>query len=162
MKRLVLIILLLGWLFACAPQVPIFWQEPPIRWTRLPQSGNPILFGASVASIESQEEVIRYIDELVKGRLPGVRFYIVKYPAVLPPGHIGLGPKGFISTTSVTSYRDHLNGIVVLSWWGKEGRPGRTDGPPILPSGWTVGDAPWEIEHLVSGTSDDNLPIIIK
>jgi hypothetical protein len=135
-------------LAGCGPSSRATWQEPVTRWTRLPRSGNPLAIGASVASVASQDEAVAYIDGVVAGRLPGVRFYLVRFPA------LWLSPDG--TTAGIcTSYRDHQNGLVVLSWWGREGRPGRSDtAPPLLESGWTLGDAPWEVEHLIAGTDD--------
>jgi hypothetical protein len=124
-----------------------------VRWSRLPRSGNPVAFGSSVASVASQDEALGYLDGVVRGRIPGVRFYVVRFPATwLAQDGTPIG--------KCTSFRDPENGLVVLSWWGREGRPGRNDtAPPLLSSGWTVGDAPWEVEHLVTGTDDEGRPI---
>lgn len=131
-------------------------QEPIIRQTVLLNSGNSVFFGNSIASVASQDEALAYIDGIVNSRLPGVRFYIVHYPVVLPPGFVGSGPGGIVLTTG-TSYRAPTENLIVLSWWGREGRPGKP-GTPLFPSGWTVGDVPWEVNNLVAGTDDDGRP----
>ena len=139
MRVLALAALLLA---ACAP-------GRPDAVVRLPFSGNPVVFDPSVASIASRDEVVVYLDELVAGRLPGVGFLIVPYPAMTPDGR------------TCTSYRHHgPDAYVVLSWWGVGGRAHHhDDGPPVLPSGWSIGDAPWEVSHLLAGTDDDGRPI---
>jgi hypothetical protein len=133
---------------------PWFQPEPWISLERLPSSGNLVAFGSSVASVERRAEAVRYLDGVVRGRLPGVRLEVYRWPVALPPGAVGSGPNGFVSAGPVTSYRSP-GGPIVLSWWTPAERP---ELAPVL-SGWSVGDAPWEVSHYVDGTDDDGRPI---
>lgn len=131
----VLSTVLLAAQIGCHPTQDNFAQEPWVKWARLPQSGNPVAIGASVASVASQDEIIRRIDDEVAGTLPGVRFYVVRYPAAIPGTNL-----------LVHSWRDPQDGLVVFSWW-------------IDANGaWTVGDLPWEVSHMRAGTDDSGRP----
>lgn len=156
---LVLAALLL--LNACAASgPPTTWQEPVVRWCRLPVSGNPVAFGGSIATVESQDEAIRYIDRVVAGRIPGVRFYLVHYPVHTPVGYGAILPDGTVARVDVTSYREPQGALIVLSWWGRE-----TPKPQLAErelTGWSVGDVSWEVEHMVTATDDLGNPWKIK
>lgn len=107
---------------------PKAWQEPVVAWTRS-RDGNPVAFGASVPP-ERRAEIVASIASATRGRLPGVRFYVVQYPALY-------------GEARVHSYRTHgTKARIVLSWWTEpDGR-------------FVCGDIPWEVEHLVAGTDD--------
>ncbi len=111
-------------------------QEPVTAWT-LTRDGNPIAFGGSLNDRpDRRAATVAEIESVVRGRLPGVRFYVVKYPALL----------GEHGETKVKSYRSHgKKALIVLSWIEDA-------------QGFRVWDISWEVEHLVAGTDDFGRP----
>jgi hypothetical protein len=144
MRYLLILLLLLG----CGAPSPTTWQEPVVRIAALPRSQNLIAFGSSIAGIESQAQTLVHIDAVIRGRLPGWRFYIVQWPARVPDGGIGHGPNGYRATTC-TSYRDFNQNLIVLSWWGPENIRALQFGT------WGFGGVAWEVENAVAGLDDD-------
>lgn len=129
----VLTFAVLARLLGCAPSSSTTWQEPVVAWTRT-SDGNPVAFGSSVPA-ERRAETVAAIASSVRGRLPGVRFYVVKHPAL-------------VGTVGVTSFREPRSGLVVVSWRIDRAR------------GYVVEDVPWEVEHMVAGTWDDGTPVL--
>lgn len=130
------VVLAVAILAGCArssePKLASFAQEPVSAVGRLPTSGNLVSFGASVDASHYGAAIAR-IDSITRGRLPGVRFELYRYPLLLANGQ------------AVHSFRAPTERLIVLSWWLERGR-------------WTFGDVEWEVEHLVARTDDAGNP----
>lgn len=113
----------------CAPsRERPYWsqpQDPPVA-SLTGRYGNVVTFGASVAT-DRYPAVVAAIDSETQGRLPGVRFEVVRYPVM-------------IGTKPVISFRAPTIGLIALSW---------RDGP------FRVEDIHWEVSHLIDGTDDN-------
>jgi hypothetical protein len=142
MTRFLVVALLAVLLPSCGlrPGSGATWQEPVIAVSQLaaPCFDNPVAFGSSLADRpDLQAQILAELDRIVAGHLPGVRFYIVAYPVLIPG-----------TNTTAMSYRDPSSGLVVLSWRLYPGT-----------GSLELEDPNWEISHMISGTYDDGTPV---
>jgi hypothetical protein len=114
-------------------------QEPMIGMRFLPHGAdNPVGFGSSLAGrVELQAACVTAIDSYVGDRLPGVRFFVVRFPVRRTPD----GEPCNAASSRTVSRRGTL---CVLSWREDE-------------AGLHVENIPWEVDHLLSATGDDGL-----
>ena len=138
-KRLLLASILALLASACAPSIPSVQQEPvgTTVWLPSPNRENPVDLGASLtAHPEFQAQAIAAIASVTQGKLPGVRFLVVRSPLYDP-----------VRGIPCVSFRvPGRRAYIVLSWWESSAGTGENH--------FSIGNIPFEVNHLALAEDD--------